>query len=325
MTGQELDLLRRVAVFSSLSQSELTTVRQYLEEVSCNPEAAVFHQGDEGNDLYVVKEGTVTIRVSASEGVNVDVAQLGEGDFFGEMAIFEDEPRSATCIMTEGGRLYRLRKTDFFSLMDEYPALAIKIMSKMASITAQRLQNTSAFLTDLVQWGEGARRRAITDDLTGLHNRRYLDDALVEQHAQARVRGDRFSLIMMDLDHFHAINDAHGQAFGDQVIAAVAPSVAESLSDSDVAARYGGDEFVVILPSLSAEQSLELAERIRKSVEALGITAPDGAAVPVTTSQGIAEYPRHARDVESLKEAADRALYAAKEAGRNRAVICSQE
>jgi diguanylate cyclase (GGDEF)-like protein len=325
MTGKELGLLKRVAIFSSLEPDELETVRRYLEEVSCEPELAVFHQGDEGNDLYVVRDGSVAIRVQAREGAEIDVAQLGEGDFFGEMAIFEDEPRSATCVMTEGGSLYRLRKADFFSLMEEYPATAIKIMSKMASITAQRLQNTSAFLTDLVQWGEGARRRAITDDLTGLHNRRFLDDALDEQLAQARVAGGHFSLIMMDLDHFHGINDAYGQPFGDQVIATVAPCVTENIDEADIAGRYGGDEFVVILPSRTADQALEIAERIREAVAALQITAPDGTVVPVTTSQGIAQYPQHARDTESLREAADKALYIAKEAGRNRATVYTPE
>jgi diguanylate cyclase (GGDEF)-like protein len=321
MTGQEIDLLKRVAIFSPLTHRELMTVRQFLEDVTCENDEAVFHQGDVGDDLFVVKEGSVKIRVRASEGADVEVAELGEGDFFGEMAIFEDEPRSATCIMSDGGSLYRLRKSDFFALMDEHPETAIKIMSRMASITAGRLQSTGAFLNDLVQWGEGARRRAITDDLTGLHNRRYLDDALEEQLAQARVGSERFSLIMMDLDRFHGINDKHGQAFGDQVIAAVAPSVSESIGQKDIAARYGGDEFVVIMPSQTADEALEVAERIRAAVEALRVTAPDGSDVPVTTSQGIAEYPRHASDAESLKAAADEALYAAKESGRNRAVI----
>ena len=325
MTGGEIDFLQHVDIFSTLDESELTIVRRHLEEVTCNPDAAVFHQSDDGTDLYIVREGTVAIRARASEGVEVDLAKLESGDFFGEMSLFEDEPRSATCVMPEGGQLFRLSKADFLSLMSKHAETAIKVMSKMASITAGRLQNTGAFLTDLVQWGEGARRRAITDDLTGLHNRRFLDDALEEQMAQARVRGARLSLIMMDLDRFHAINDAYGQQFGDEVIAAVAPSVAQSIEESDIAARYGGDEFVVILPTRTAEQTMEVAERIRTSVELLQITSPTGEPVPVTTSLGIAEYPRHASDLEALKEHADKALYAAKEAGRNRAAIHTED
>jgi diguanylate cyclase (GGDEF)-like protein len=325
MTGKEIDFLKSVDILSTLDESELTIVRRHLEEVLCEPDEAVFHQSDEGTDLYIVREGTVAIRARASEGVEVDLAELESGDFFGEMSLFEDEPRSATCVMTSGGQLFRLSKKDFFSLMSKHAETAIKVMSKMASITAGRLQNTGAFLTDLVQWGEGARRRAITDDLTGLHNRRFLDDALEEQLAQAKVRGARLSLIMMDLDRFHAINDAYGQPFGDEVIAAVAPSVSQSIEETDIAARYGGDEFVVILPGRTAQESFVIAERIRTSVEALQITSPTGKPVPVTTSQGIAEFPLHAPNIEALKEQADKALYAAKEAGRNRAAIFTDE
>ncbi|MEE8440527.1 MAG: GGDEF domain-containing protein [Spirochaetia bacterium] len=325
MTNKEIGFLQGVDIFSTLDHDELAIVHRYLQNVTCRPDQAVFHQNDNETDLYIVREGTVAVRVGTSEGVEVDIAQFGEGDFFGEMSLFEDAPRSATCVMTDGGKLFRLRKADFFSVMADHPGTAIKVMSRMASITAGRLQSTSAFLTDLVQWGENARRRAITDDLTGLHNRRFLDDALDEQLAQAKVGGDRFSLIMMDLDRFHGINDAHGQPFGDEVIAAVALPVADSIGETDIAARYGGDEFVIILPARGAEESLEIAERIRTSVEGLRVTAPNGDLVSVTTSQGIAEYPRHAADVETLREQADKALYVAKEAGRNRAAIAFDE
>ena len=313
-------LLRQVDILASLSDDELRIFQGFLEEVACEPEDEVFRQGEEGRDLYIVGEGTISIRVRAPEGVDVDVAKLGPGDFFGEMAIFEDAPRSATCVMSGEGRLYRLRKQDFFSLMEQHPQTAIKVMYRMVNITTGRLHHTSSFLSDLVQWGEGARRRAITDDLTGLYNRRYLDGALEQQVAEANVRNGLFSLIMMDLDRFHSVNDRYGQQFGDSLIAAVAPSVREPLTQRDIPARYGGDEFTIILPGRTAEEALAVAERIRAAVQALEIDAPDGV-VKVTTSQGIAQFPRDGGNAEAIKEAADQALYRAKEAGRNRAAI----
>ncbi|MFW5685858.1 MAG: diguanylate cyclase [Spirochaetota bacterium] len=316
-------LLRRVDILRNLSDDELEIFQRFLDEVRCASEDPVFHQGEEGNELFIVGEGEVAIRVRAPEGIDVDVAQLGPGDFFGEMAIFEDAPRSATCVMVEGGLLYRLRKRDFFSLMERHPQTAIKVMYRMVNITTGRLNHTSSFLSDLVQWGEGARRRAITDDLTGLHNRRYLDGALDHQIAEARVKNGRFSLIMMDLDRFHGINDTYGQQFGDSLIAAVAPSVKQSLGEGDIAARYGGDEFTIILPGKPSSEALAVAESIRRAVEQLDVHGPDGV-VKVTTSQGVAEFPRDGASAESIKEAADQALYRAKEAGRNRAVAFDQ-
>lgn len=313
-------LLRRVDILANLNDDELEILHGFLEETDCGADDTVFNQGEEGRDLYIVSEGRVAIRVSTQDGSSIDVAVLGPGDFFGEMAIFEDAPRSATCVMIDGGRLYRLRKGDFFALMDQYPRTAIKMMYRMVAITTSRLNTTSSFLSDLVQWGEGARRRAITDDLTGLYNRRYLDSALEQQVAEARVKNDVFSLIMMDLDRFHEVNDEYGQAFGDELIATVAPSVRDAVGGSDIAARYGGDEFTIILPGRRADEALAIAETIRTAVEELDVAGPSGI-VKVTTSQGVAEFPRHGRSLEAIREAADQALYRAKEAGRNRAVV----
>lgn len=312
--------LRSVEIFSTLSDDELAGIRGYLQERSLQAPAAVFRQGEPGDELYVVREGSVAVRVTSGDGDEVDVAQLGVGDFFGEMAIFEDAPRSASCVLVEGGSLLVLCENDFFKLMREHPGTALKIMDRMVNITTQRLTKTSSFLSEIVQWGEAARRRAITDELTGLYNRRHLDTVLEQHFAEARIRKEHFSLIMMDLDHFHSINDAFGQSFGDSVIKQVAPAVRANLRDTDIAARYGGDEFTLILPAMSAEQARERAEAIRRAVEGLRIESPTGA-LEVTTSQGIAEFPRHADNLDRLKLAADQALYKAKEAGRNRAMI----
>ena len=321
MRPRGIGFLKKVDILASLSDEERAHVRQYLGEMDCKEDDVVFHQGDVGTELYIVGKGTVSIRVQTSDGDDVELAQFGSGDFFGEMSIFEDAPRSATCVMSGGGRLYRLRKEDLFLLMREHPATAIKMMYRMINITTGRLTHTSSFPSDLVQWGEGARRRAITDDLTGLYNRRYLDDVLDQQFAQARVNKQVFSLIMMDLDHFHTVNDKYGQQVGDQVIAAVAPSVSENLGDAGIAARYGGDEFTIILPGLGADEAFETAQRIRLSVESLEIPVADSDIIRVTTSQGIAEYPTHAKSLDELKERSDQALYKAKESGRNCAAI----
>ncbi len=313
--------LRSVAIFSTLEEQELEVVGSYLQERPCDAGFSVFHQGDAGEELYIVRDGRIAVRVQSGEGAEVDVAELGRGDFFGEMAIFENAPRSASCVTLDDGTLSVLSKSDFFGLMRSHPSVAAKIMYRMVAITTARLHRTGSFLSDLVQWGEGARRRAVTDDLTGLYNRRYLDSALEQQFQDARAKNEVFSLIMMDLDRFHEINDTYGQPFGDEVIRLVAPSVAENVRKSDIPARYGGDEFTIILPRANADAALEVAEAIRKSVASLEISAPDGSTLRVTTSQGVAEFPRHGGSVDEIKSSSDQALYQAKEGGRDRADI----
>jgi diguanylate cyclase (GGDEF)-like protein len=183
----------------------------------------------------------------------------------------------------------------------------------------------------MVQWGEDARRRAITDPLTGLYNRRYLEEALEEYFMKARNGSKPLSVVMLDLDHFRGINEKYSEKVGDRVITAAAEVFRRFLRATDVAARYGGDEFTFILPDTDIETARSIMESIRRTIEESDLlerTVPEGrdrsektSAPKVTTSQGLACYPDHASDPKMLKEAADGALYRAKESGRNRVVV----
>ena len=166
-----------------------------------------------------------------------------------------------------------------------------------------------------------ARRLAVLaslDVLSGLANRRALDERLEAHLSGRRRRGDTISLIMIDIDHFKAFNDRYGHATGDECLRAVAQVIRQALSRAtDFAARYGGEEFVVLLPATSRDGGRVVAERIRRGVAALRIVAPN-AGPPVTVSLGLVTVPpRKVIDPGAVLAAADRALYAAKAAGRN--------
>jgi diguanylate cyclase (GGDEF)-like protein len=165
-----------------------------------------------------------------------------------------------------------------------------------------------------------AEVRAATDSLTGLPNRRALDDTLKRMVAQASRALTPLAALMCDLDHFKEINDRFGHGRGDDVLAAVGAALSHSLRAGDFAGRYGGEEFLILLPATGLEGAIEAAVRLRTSISAIRVPVVDRR---ITLSVGIAVLPEHALDGQSLERAADRALYAAKKAGRDRAEIFS--
>jgi diguanylate cyclase (GGDEF)-like protein len=159
-----------------------------------------------------------------------------------------------------------------------------------------------------------AELHAATDTLTGLPNRRALNDTMRRMVAHAGRTLQPLSALALDLDHFKRVNDRFGHDKGDDVLAAVGRLLAETIRESDFAARAGGEEFFVLLPDTDADSALVLAERIRAGIAHLEIAGVEGR---VTGSIGVATFPQHASDAQTLLRKADRALYAAKEAGRD--------
>lgn len=162
------------------------------------------------------------------------------------------------------------------------------------------------------------RKISITDPLTGLLNRRYFQERVAEEVDRATRHGHPLSLIMIDIDHFKLFNDANGHPAGDRALVMVGRSLRGSVRTIDVVSRFGGEEFAIILPETRRQEALEIGERVRREVEALYF--PGEESVPagrLTVSLGVAGFPEDARDLKSLIQRADRALYQAKARGRN--------
>ncbi|UWQ19257.1 diguanylate cyclase [Jannaschia sp. M317] len=170
---------------------------------------------------------------------------------------------------------------------------------------------------------ETGLRLAVIDPLTGLHNRRYGLHHLDQIATRCRAQGIRAGVILMDVDHFKAVNDTHGHLVGDRVLSKVALVLKESLRGEDLVCRIGGEEFLAVLPDSSLDQVRTVAERLRKAIEALNFRLDDGSTLSVTMSLGVAMLED--RDDASTHALAivDRALYAAKDAGRNQVQTAS--
>ncbi len=165
---------------------------------------------------------------------------------------------------------------------------------------------------------------AVTDGLTGLNNRRYLDRHLKTLFDRARVRGRPLSLLITDIDRFKSVNDTYGHDAGDEVLREFANRVRQTVRGADLACRFGGEEFVVVMPDTSPETAAMVAERLRMVVEIERFKLREaGLTLPITASIGISSTVWGAETPDQLLKQADKALYEAKHSGRNRVVAAA--
>ncbi len=181
--------------------------------------------------------------------------------------------------------------------------LAERIVQRFAALGARALRNTTRY--------QRLVRLASTDGLTGLANRRTFDEVLDRELARARRSDGRLSIVLIDIDRFKQLNDTYGHLAGDDVLRGLGKALRSCARDYDTVTRFGGEEFAAILPGCSSRLALQVAERLRHSVETADTI------IPVTVSCGIATYPGDGLEPRSLVAAADAALYASKHSGRN--------
>ena len=185
---------------------------------------------------------------------------------------------------------------------------------------ARALAEQLALALANLQLQETLRTQSIRDPLTGLFNRRYLDASLLREFTRAERRAAPVALLMIDVDHFKQFNDTHGHDAGDVVLAQIGQVLTQMSRPEDIACRYGGEELTLVMPEAPADVAMKRAEEIRTAVARMELSHRNASLGPVTISIGVAVYPQHGRTLEQVRQASDRALYAAKHAGRDRVV-----
>lgn len=208
--------------------------------------------------------------------------------------------------LQEGGALSRL--------MGDAQGLQVTV-----SQLQQRLEESRQEAENLRKEIVRAREEAVTDSLSGLLNRKGLDKKFAEMLGNDELLASGFSVLVIDIDHFKHVNDSYGHLLGDKVIRGISQVIVQNIKGRDTAARFGGEEFVVLLPETDIKRAQMLAERLRAAVEGMKIRRSDSAAVitTITASFGVASY-RAGDTMKTLMDRADKALYQAKSDGRNR-------
>ncbi|MFN4326070.1 MAG: diguanylate cyclase [Azonexus sp.] len=174
-------------------------------------------------------------------------------------------------------------------------------------------------LVEIEQLQVALREQTIRDCLTGCFNRRYLDETLERELSRARREGYPLALVILDLDFFKRINDTYGHLAGDRALVVLAETLRADIRQEDVLCRYGGEEFVVLMPRMALDKAVERAEGWRRQIAGIGVDCGT-ARITFTGSAGVAAYPDHGKTPDALTHAADTALYVAKNSGRNRVV-----
>jgi diguanylate cyclase (GGDEF)-like protein len=285
--------------------AELETERTRVREATARFGEALAATHDPAQLVRVVVESAVEA-TGASGGVVLgregELARAGDPDAAAERIAFP----------------LRLGASDFGSLVLSAPSFDADQVETAASLAAQvvvALEN--ARLHRIVE------RQALVDSLTGLANRRSLEETLRVELARAARYGESVTIVLADLDDFKQVNDTYGHQAGDEVLKAFAATLRATVRESDVAGRWGGEEFALVLTGTDSIGGARLAERARRTIADREVLMPNGDFVTVTASFGVASFPETAELGEVLA-AADSALYAAKRDGKNRVVVAAE-
>ena len=318
--------LNRVAAAINSSLSLEDTLNEVMREgvqlIGAKASCIAFY--DEATQRFV---NWVTHGLSEHFVQNMDFRPGGLGDeafTHGSYVLSNDRPETrhklSRLVREEGLRSFaclpltsrarRLGVIYFYRAdRDTFTPADIELLSIVASLAAQAIENARLYAQ--------AQEQARTDPLSGLFNRREFQHRLDTEIERARRYGRPLSLLMLDIDHFKAVNDTYGHPAGDEVLRTLAGLIRHVLRPVDQPARYGGEEFAVILPETPVAETCVLAERLRSAIAAAPFALGTGAMLCVTVSIGVAGCPEDADAGSALVAAADRALYAAKSAGRN--------
>jgi diguanylate cyclase (GGDEF)-like protein len=327
LSPKDEGILAGSPLFSPLDKPEFDAIAACLEYRYIAKDDTVFSEGDPGKEMFILLSGELSASVTQPGGIQRWMFSAGPGDFLGEMSIIAHEPRSATIVAKADSELMVLKDTDFYQFISRHPLIGVKLLKAIGNVQNTWLEQRSRHLNDLVRWGETARKRAVTDDLTGLYNRRFLEGLIKNRFEQGVVQVRNIALLMMDLDKVHAINETYGTQAGDELIISVAGTLLRHLRNGDIAARFSGDEFAVLLQDTNIDEAREAAERIRNAVSSRKVPvaqspgSTEKVLISAQISIGAAAAPAHAGDAESLMLKADDALLKAKKLGRNRVEI----
>ena len=314
-----VDALRRLPTAIEPTPLADQIAESAIELTNARGSAVIEWSGDSGRVIAVrgqhaVEVGTPVVAqesetaMAARSGATIARTGRRRNPIIAATESFPEQPRAFAAIPLQVGQT-PIAVVTIWTGEEAFQPDAVATLEALAPFAALQFQHAQAY-------GQ-LRQRAEHDRLTGLLNRQAFDHEIAGEAARFQRYQRPFALLMLDLDHFKAVNDRYGHPVGDAVLAHVGETISKTLREVDVAARYGGEEFAIILPETDLHTAEEIAERLRVAIAGSPARTTAGA-LPITVSIGVSSCPEKASDVDSLIRTADAALYVSKRNGRNR-------
>ncbi len=293
------------------SEANLRWLLEHARQESFSAGDVLLTPDKDNHTLYLILSGRVQVRLDWQG--HEALAYLEAGQCVGEMSIIERMRPSAIVVTDSDCQLFLIDEDVLWQLVERSSILARNLLYTLSA----KVRKDNLVIIESRQQQAISEQHSKIDALTGLFNRRWLENSLPRLATHAQSQQNALCVLMLDVDYFKRYNDSHGHQAGDAALAAVGNTLGENIRPYDYAVRYGGEEFILILPDTTATEARIIAERIRELLRNTEILDIDANHLPrITMSMGLAELKTH-QTMATLIEAADAALYRAKHAGRD--------
>ena len=308
-------LLEGLDLFQGVNPDDVLGLLRDCDRRDLSTGELLLSPGAHNEHVYIVLSGSVNVHVGSPQAPVLVTMEAGA--CIGEMSIIEDRDPSAYVIGAEDSHLLVIHQSVLWAMVDASHAFAKNLLV----VLSERVRSHNRVIADSFGEMKKFERHATTDALTGLGNRRSMEETFPREIERCLDDDKPVALIMVDVDNFKDFNDKFGHQAGDRALVAVANILKEQFRPADILIRYGGDEFVVLLPDADQDAAHKVAERVRTTVSGDTTDSNDSLIqIPIRVSMGIAALDGGG-SLTSLIRSADAALYRAKRAGRDMVAV----
>jgi diguanylate cyclase (GGDEF)-like protein len=319
--NQIVELLHKTEFFSFLQENEGHIIASLSETVFYPAGSLVFDENTTYNQMYIVENGAILITKILEDEEGVDLAQYDPGDTFGELNLIGERKDEASAVAINDTNLvmFPQKEISFKNIMDQYPEIAARIMFNMITLITVRTRQTHEIIEDKFQWVNALEKQIYVDKLTGLYNKTYLTENVQTLFSDS---GTGTNILMVKPDNFKYLNDEFGHDAGDKALFLISIFIQSTIRNMDIAIRYKGDEFAIIMPGASKDDGIEIARELAQTIYDMDISQITGGKYfKMKVSIGIANYPYHEDESMSIIELAYNKMFRARNRGGNRVIV----